>query len=230
MIAPITAELQPLASSEKAATLQKYFKTGSGEYGEGDQFIGITVPQLRTVAKKYHLLPFGDVQELLRSPIHEYRLLALLILVERFNKYPEDRQRIYEFVMEHRTHINNWDLVDTAAPYIIGEYLQDRQRKILYTLAKSKNVWERRMAVVSTHAFIKKHQFADTLAIVQELIDDDHDLIQKANGWMLREIEKRNRLLVEQFLQRHIRWIPRTTLRYAIERFPETKRKAYLKR
>jgi 3-methyladenine DNA glycosylase AlkD len=230
-IAPIVTELRGLASSDKAAVLQRYFKTGSGEYGAGDIFIGVPVPALRRLSKKYLLLPYGDIEELLRSPVHEYRALALFILVERFGKETQpEQQRIYDMVLSNTSRINNWDLVDSVAPGVVGAYLEDRSRKPLYVLAKSKVVWERRLAVVATLRFIRRHQFADTMALVELLIDDEHDLVHKANGWMLREVAKRNRLLVEQFLERHKRWVPRITLRYAIERFPPSKRKELLRK
>lgn len=227
-ITSIKAELDSLGRPERAKVSKTFFKTGPGEYGEGDEFIGITVPDTRVVAKKYLLLPFGEVEELLNSRIHEYRLCALLILVYRFDKYPEDRQRIYEFYLSHTTQINNWDLVDVTSPNIVGEYLQARPRKKLYELSRSKNLWEKRIAIVSTYAFIKKHQFADTLAISEILLHDKHDLIHKAIGWMLREVGKRSKASLQEFLRKHAATMPRTTLRYAIERMSPQERKRWM--
>jgi 3-methyladenine DNA glycosylase AlkD len=228
MLTSIPAELRALASEQRAGTLAKYFKTGPGEYGEGDVFIGLTVPQLRSVAKKYVLLPHNDLEELLASPIHEYRLLAVMILVYHYEKEPDDRKRIYDFYLQHTARINNWDLVDASAAHIVGDYLQDKSRQPLYKLAGSKNLWERRIAIVATHAFIKKHQFADTIAITNLLIGDKHDLIHKACGWMLREVGKQDRMVLERYLRDHAKHLPRTTLRYSIERFPVEKRKHYM--
>jgi 3-methyladenine DNA glycosylase AlkD len=224
----ITRDLHALANDLRAQQLAKYFQTHSGGYGEGDIFIGLTVPQMRAVSKKYKDLPYGDIEKLLRSPIHEYRLTALFILVLKFENNSEDRKRIVDFYLAHTTYINNWDLVDASAPYIIGPYFEDKARKPIYTLVASKNVWERRIAIVATMHFIKKHQFADTFAICEQLIYDKHDLIHKACGWMLREVAKQNKTIVENWLVKRIQYVPRTTLRYAIERFPEKRRKEML--
>jgi 3-methyladenine DNA glycosylase AlkD len=228
MLGSIATELQTAANEEKAVFLRKYFKTGPGEYGEGDVFIGLTVPQMRATAKKYWQLPFGDVEDLLRSPIHEYRVTALMILVEKYEKDAELRKKTVDFYLAHTQYINNWDLVDGSAPYILGEYLQDKSRKLLYTFAESKNLWERRIAIVATQAFIRKDQYADTFALAEKLMRDKHDLIHKATGWMLREVGKRNRTALEAFLTKHGAHMPRTALRYAIERFTPAKRKQYL--
>ena len=228
MLGSIARDIQSLASPARAVVSAKYFKTGPGDYGEGDTFIGLTVPQMRAIAKKYSDLPYGDIEHLLHSPIHEYRYVALLVLVQKFEKNPEDRKRIVEFYLANTKHVNNWDLVDTSAPYILGAYVEEKPRRILYTLVKSKSVWERRIAIVATYALIRKHQFADTLALAEELIYDKHDLIHKATGWMLREIANKNKVIVEKWLVKRIRYVPRTTLRYAIERFPEKRRKELL--
>ena len=224
----IKQELEQAADTKRAENNKWFFKTGPGEYGEGDEFIGLTVPATRSVAKKYALLPFGDIEELLQSRVHEFRLCGLLILVNRFEKFPDERQKIYEFYLNHTSRINNWDLVDLSSHAIVGEYLQDKQRKKLYELARSRNLWERRIAVVSTAAFINRHQFADTLAITEILLGDEHDLMHKACGWMLREVGKRNKTVLETFLKKHAAVMPRTMLRYAIERFRKPERKHWM--
>ncbi len=221
-------ELQIHADERKAAHQAEYFQCKPGGYGEGDAFLGLTVPQVRSVAKKYWQLPFGDVEKLLRSKWHEERLCALLILVAHFERDPENRTRIYEFYMQNLRFLNNWDLVDNSARFIVGEYLAQRSRGPLITLAKSSSVWERRIAVVATHAFIVRQQFADTFALCELLMRDKHDLMHKACGWMLREVYKQNPTALESFLRAHHMQMPRTMLRYAIERMPEKKRKAYL--
>ena len=223
-------ELQNLADPKKAEILQGFFKTGKGQYGEGDVFLGIKVPVQRKIAKKYSQLYFEDIQELLESKIHEYRLVALLIMIHKFNSGDDDhKKKIFDFYMTNSKNINNWDLVDVTAPYIVGKNLLNRDRSILYDLAKSENVWEKRIAIISTFEFIRNNESRDTLAIARILINDKHDLIQKAAGWMLREVGKRVSLeKEEEFLQKHYREMPRTMLRYAIERFPEEKRRKYL--
>lgn len=227
-ITSISAELRSMAMPERAVSSARFFKTGKGEYAEGDVFIGLTVPQTRSIAKKYWQLPFADIKELLQSHIHEFRLCALLILVERYTTESDMHERIYSFYFDNIAQINNWDLVDSTAQYIVGDYLENKSRKILYTLAHSKKMWERRIGIVATNAFIKKHQFADTLAIAELLLNDEQDLIHKAVGWMLREVGKQNRSVLEGFLRKHAHHMPRTMLRYAIEHFPQTKRKIYL--
>ena len=191
--------------------------------------MGIRVPQLRKTAKKHKTLSIADTTRLLASPFHEQRLLALLMMVDRFeNTDAETRDRIYQVYMGHTRHINNWDLVDSSAPYIPGPYLYDRDRHILYDLAESTNLWERRIAVMTTFYFIRQNDFADALAICEKLLPDPHDLIHKACGWMLREVGNRNRQAEEAFLLPRYRSMPRTMLRYAIEKFPDPLRKAYL--
>lgn len=227
-ITSIKTELEASANPKRAESNKWFFKTGPGEYGEGDEFIGISVPDTRKIAKKYVLLPYGDVEALLESPIHEYRLCGLLILVLRFEKYADDRERIYEFYLQHTARVNNWDLVDLSSHEIVGEYLQDKARKKLYELARSKNLWERRIAIVSTYALIRKHQFADTTAIAEILLTDKHDLIHKAVGWMLREVGKKNKTVLESFLKKHANTMPRTMLRYAIEKFTVKERKYWM--
>jgi 3-methyladenine DNA glycosylase AlkD len=229
----IVQELKSLADDKKALDLSRFFKTGKGQYGEGDEFLGIVVPRQREVAKKYKNLKLDDIQIILESQYHEFRLTALLILVEKFQKGAEDEKKeIFRFYMKNLRYINNWDLVDVITPKIVGAYLLDKpvQRKILYTLAKSKDLWERRIAIVATHAFIRSGDFSDTLKISKILLGDKHDLIHKATGWMLREVGKKDLKTEEEFLDEHHQKMPRTMLRYSIEKFEEEKRKRYLKK
>lgn len=221
--------LRQLADKKRAKVLQGFFRTGPGEYAEGDVFLGITVPQVRALANEFHGLPFPAIRQLLRSRIHEERLLALLILVHRFAHGDRAaRRRIYDFYLRHTRCIDNWDLVDLTADKIVGAYLEDRSRRSLYRLARSRSLWERRIAVVATFHYIRRGEFNDTLRIARALLDDEHDLIHKATGWMLREVGKRDRAVLERFLTAHHRRMPRTTLRYAIERLPPARRRAYL--
>lgn len=227
--AAVQADLAELADPADAVQLQRFFKTGPGEYGEGDIFLGVVVPDIRRVAKEYQGAPLREVARLLKSGIHEERLLALLMLVQAFVKGDDAAQKkIYDLYLKHTRYINNWDLVDLSAPNIVGSYLMDRSRKPLYTLAKSRDLWERRIAILATFAFIKQNDHGDALRIAAMLLDDDHDLIHKAGGWMLREVGKRDLPTAEIFLKQHYRKMPRTMLRYAIERFPEGKRQRYL--
>lgn len=226
----IKQELRQLADPEQAAHLQRFFKTGPGEYGQGDCFLGIRVPQLRRLAKAHCDLSLADAAKLLHSKFHEQRMLALLILTYRFPKSQGDEQgRIYQFFLDNTRWINNWDLVDVTVPRVVGAYLLDRDRSPLYGLAVSRSLWERRMAIIATSFFIKHHQFDDTLKIADELLDDGHDLIHKAVGWMLREVGKRDQSVMEAFLMPRYAKMPRTMLRYAIEKLPEPRRQAYLK-
>jgi len=225
----ITKRLSKLGSKEQAAISQRFFKTGPGEYGEGDIFIGIKVPVLRKLAKEYMNLSLKDVQIILRSKYHEERLLSLLILVDQFSKGDQKKKkRIYELYLKSTRIINNWDLVDSSAHLIVGPYLMDKSRTPLYELAQSDLLWERRIAVMSTFHYIKHDEFSDTLKIAGMLLSDKEDLIHKAVGWMLREIGKRRLQSEEIFLKKHYQKMPRTMLRYAIEKFPEPKRKSYL--
>lgn len=236
MLKNICSDLNNLKNPEKARDLQRFFKTGKGEYGEGDIFLGIVVPLQRRVAKKYLDLSLDDLQKLLDSKIHEYRLTALFILVAKFKK-AENKKEIVDFYLKNTKNINNWDLVDLSAPNILGEYLVDKNRSILYKLVRSIIIWERRIAVLATFAFIKKKQdcfsrnnnFDDSLKIAEILIDDKHDLIHKAVGWMLREVGKRDLKTEEDFLKKFYKKMPRTMLRYAIEKMDETKRQGYLR-
>ena len=209
---------------------QRYFKTGPGEYGEGDIFLGITVPEIRKLAKEYPDLSLAETIQLLQSTIHEERLLALLLLVRAYAKADaRTKKHIYDLYLENTHYINNWDLVDASAMHIVGAFLMDKSKKILHNLARSNNLWERRIAVMATFHFIKQDAFVESLAIARKLLTDEEDLIHKAVGWMLREIGKRSIQIEERFLKEHYKKMPRTMLRYAIERFPEAKRQRYLK-
>lgn len=219
-------ELRASADPERARNLAWFFKTGKGQYGYGDRFIGLTVPTVRRIAHRYVHLPLTDVATLLASPIHEHRFAALEILVAQYER--EKSKAIFDFYLKHTKFVNNWDLVDTSAPYIVGEHLLKRPRKVLYRLAKSKNLWERRIAIVSTFSFIKAGEIDDTFAIAKLLLDDDHDLIHKAVGWALREAGKQSKPELLRFLKANYAKLPRTTLRYAIERFPAAERKRLL--
>lgn len=231
MLDRIKAEIRKHSNPEKAKILSRFFKTGKGEYGEGDIFLGISVPQSRCIAKKFSGLPFRDVKALLKSKIHEERLVALLILVHDYQSGSEKQKNdIFDFYLKNTKYINNWDLVDLSSEKIVGAFVFDKQKDILYRLAKSENIWERRISIVATFHFIKNNQFSDTLKIAELLLGDKHDLIQKAVGWMLREVGKRSLKTEEQFLERHYRSMPRTALRYAIERFPDGKKRSYMKK
>jgi len=222
-------ELKSLANPKKAKLLQGFFKTGKGEYGEGDIFLGITVPEQRELLKKYFKgLSSEEIGDLLNSKIHEERLIALLILVIRYEKFADQRKLIFEFYLENYANINNWDLVDLSAPNIVGKHLLNSDKSILYEFANSDSLWKKRIAILSTFTFIRYGKFADSLKITEILLDDKHDLIHKAVGWMLREIGKRDLKVEEDFLKEHYKNMPRTMLRYAIEKFEESKRKAYL--
>jgi 3-methyladenine DNA glycosylase AlkD len=230
--ADVRKELKSMAESEKAAILQRFFKTGPSQYGEGDIFIGVMVPQSRQVAKKFNQLPLGEVRTLLYSRVHEERLVALLILAWRYSSASSSREKeeIVKFYLDHIKRVNNWDLVDLSAPNILGAHLVDRdgRRRLLYRLAGSENVWERRIAIVATHHFIRNGDFSDTLKIAEMLLQDMHDLIHKAVGWMLREVGKRDAAAEKEFLEKHCSVMPRTMLRYAIERLSERKRRRYM--
>jgi 3-methyladenine DNA glycosylase AlkD len=219
--------LRDFATEERAAVNRRYFKTGSGQYGEGDNFLGVSVPNLRTVTREFRALPVDGVLELLHSDWHEERLLSTLILVEQYKKNPDE---IYALYIANAKFINNWDLVDSSAPYIVGAHLYERSRAPLRKLAKSKNLWERRIAILATQYFIRKDDFDETLTIAELLLRDDEDLIHKAVGWMLREVGNRDRIVLEQFLDEHASEMPRTMLRYAIEKFSPEERKRYLAR
>ena len=226
----LVSKLRFLGDATIAEHSQRFFKTGPGEYGEGDKFLGIRVPKLRAEARAARALTLSETLKLLHSPYHEARLLALLILVDRFKQSDEStRERIYRHYLEQTRYINNWDLVDSSAPQIAGGYLHPREKSDLYRLANSESLWERRIAVMATLYFIRKQSFADTLSLCEVLIDDPEDLIHKATGWMLREVGNRDGEVERAFLKRHYRRMPRTMLRYAIEKFPAEERQRYLK-
>ena len=225
----ITLQLRDLGDSAIAGHSQRFFKTGKGQYGEGDRFLGIRVPVIRKQAKRFRTLPLGETKRLLRSPYHEVRLCALFILVERFGKGDDPaRRQIYDLYLDNTRYINNWDLVDGSAPQIVGGYLKSRSRGPLYRLAMSDSLWERRIAIMATLTFIRDRDFDDTLAIAERFLSDEEDLIHKAVGWMLREVGNRHRQTEERFLARHYQTMPRTMLRYAIEKFPVRRRRQYL--
>lgn len=231
MLAALKKEIADLHNKEKGLFLMRFFKTGKGQYGEGDVFYGLTVPQSRKIAVAFKTLPLADVEKLLTSKVHEERLIALLILVLQFQKSDEQTSKaIFDFYLSHTKWINNWDLVDLSADKIVGEYLKNKDRTILKKLAHSKLIWDRRISIIATFQFIKDlKETKDTFAIADILLNDTHDLIQKAVGWMLREAGKRvSEKDEEAFLTSRYKHMPRTMLRYAIERFPEDKRKAYL--
>ncbi len=218
------------SNKELGIFLQRFFKTGKGEYAEGDIFAGIKVPVSRKIAVQFKDLSFSDLQKIIKSKIHEERLIALFILVAKYKKAPEEeRENIFNFYLKNIRYVNNWDLVDLSAEKIIGAFLIDKDKRLLFDLVKSSSLWERRIAIMSTFHFIKAHQFAAALKISELLLKDKHDLIHKAVGWMLREIGKRDIQAEELFLQKYYMNMPRTMLRYAIEKFPEKKRLDYLK-
>ena len=226
----IINNLEALSNSEAALFARRYFKTGPGEYAEGDLFRGIRVPVLRKMVPSLDGTPLPEVIRLLESAFHEDRLLALLLLMRRFAKGNEAlRQQIHEIYLEHTRYINNWDLVDISAQYLVGAFLHLRDRALLYQLAASESLWERRIVVMATFHFIRKGEFDETLALAELLLDDPEELLHKATGWMLREIGKRDLPTLESFLRRHYRRMPRVMLRYAIERLPEERRLLYLK-
>jgi 3-methyladenine DNA glycosylase AlkD len=223
----VLKDLQKMGNPQKAKTSSWFFKTGKGQYGEGDKFIGLTTPEVQTIAKKYKDLPTKEIQKLLNSEFHECRTVALILLI---GQYPRNKQEIFDLYLKNTARINNWDLVDISAPKIVGDYLLTNNRSILYKLAVSKSLWERRIAIISTFTFIRETDYADTLRISQILMSDKEDLIHKAVGWMLREVGKHDQKLLEDFLEKNIKIMPRTSLRYAIEKFPEEKRKYFLRK
>ena len=225
----IQTALRATADGEVAEHSKRFFKTGKGEYGEGDQFLGIRVPVVRQHVKRFQEVSLEEIRKLLRSSFHEERLLALLLLVHQFSRGDEgQKEAIYQVYLESTQFINNWDLVDSSAHKIVGEYLQGRDRQILYQLVQSESLWERRIAIMATFQFIRDHDFDDTLKLSKLLLADPEDLIHKAVGWMLREVGKRDRSVEEGFLKRHYKKMPRTMLRYAIEHFPKQLRTGYL--
>jgi len=229
MFDQIKKDLTQLSNPEKAKKLSGFFKTGKGQYGEGDIFLGIPVPAQRKVAKKYIDIPLTDLQELLSSKIHEHRFTALVILISKYRKAEKSvKKEVFSFYLKNIENINNWDLVDLSAPKIVGEYLVNKDRSILYKFAKSNSLWKRRISILSTFIFIDNNDFKDALNISKLLLNDKHDLIHKAVGWALREIGKRDQNVEERFLTKYCLQMPRTMLRYVIEKFDEKKRKFYL--
>lgn len=223
-------EMARLANPNQAQLLQGFFKTGKGQYGEGDVFLGIKVPVQRNLAKKYRDLDWKGIQRLLDSKIHEHRLTALFILTGRYNRADDkEKKEIFDFYLRNTKNINNWDLVDSSAPIIVGNYLLGRKKNILRKFAKSANLWERRIAILSTLAFICNGRCKDTFAVAEMLLKDEHDLIHKAAGWMLREVGKRiSEEEEKKFLRKHYKNMPRTMLRYAIERFSKKDKKLFM--
>ena len=228
-LAMIRAEIQGLGSPERATHSLRFFKTGPGQYGEGDKFLGLTVPEMRKIARNYRELGDDAALELLASPWHEERLVALLLLVDGYERGDDQRRKtIHRAYLSNARWINNWDLVDLSASQIVGRQLEAKDIKLLERLARSKDVWERRIAIVSTFAFLRRGELAPTLKIAEMLLDDSHDLIHKAVGWLLREVGKKDRGVLDAFLRKRYKTMPRTALRYAIERHPESVRKRYL--
>lgn len=227
--AAVVRELKKFGSPERAKSSAWFFKTGKGEYGYGDVFVGVTVPEQRKIAKRFSDLSLSEVEKLLCGKIHECRLTALFVLVSRFNRGDlRTRAEIVRLYLRNRSRVNNWDLVDSSASYILGQHLLKLDRKILYALVRSKSLWDRRIAIIATQAFIREDDFTDMLKLAGLLLQDRHDLIHKAVGWMLREVGNRSLAVEESFLLKHAHSMPRTMLRYAIEKFPEKKRKEFL--
>ncbi|MFC1749375.1 DNA alkylation repair protein [Pseudomonadota bacterium] len=230
-LSALRAEIKSQENPDQAKLLSRYFKTGKGQYGEGDIFIGLMVPTSRKIAKEYEDLSIEETVKLLKSKIHEERLIALFILTKKFEKGEEStRKKIYNIYLGNTKYINNWDLIDLSAIKIVGAHLRDKDRSVLYKLAKSRALWERRISVLSCFAFINHGQFDDALEIAEILVDDKHDLIHKAVGWMLREIGKKDLKAEESFLDRHYKTMPRTMLRYSIERFEQDRKDYYMGR
>lgn len=222
-------DLQQAADPIHAAKLHGFFKTGKGEYGEGDVFLGVRVPQQRKIAKKHRKIPLEEAVDLLQSDIHEHRLTSLFILTDQFNRADtKGKDKIVEIYLENTEHINNWDLVDSSAHKILGKWLLDKPRDILYELAMSESLWERRISIISTFAFIDNLEYSDAVELARLLVNDDHDLIHKACGWVLREIGKKDLKVLTEFLDEYCLVMPRTMLRYAIEKLPEEQRQYYL--
>ena len=228
-LSSVRRAIRQQADQDRAKGLQRFFRTAPGEYGAGDRFLGLSVPQVRALVPQYRLLALENVTMLLRSPWHEERLLALLILVHRFGvATPPEQRRLFRLYLRERRPINNWDLVDLSAPHIVGAYLHEHEGPELERLARSASLWDRRMAMVATQYDIRRGRFDRALRVAEILVDDGHDLIHKAVGWMLREIGNRDPAAEERFLRRHAATMPRTMLRYAIEKFPEPLRRVYL--
>ena len=224
-------EIRGLANEEIAKHSLRFFKTSKGEYGYGDVFLGVRTPQIRSIAKKNISISTTEMKTLIKSKYHEERLLGLIILANKYSKDKDEkvRNQLYKIYVSSFKYVNNWDLVDVTCPHVIGKHLMDKERSILYSWAKSEDLWTKRIAIVSTHWFIRKNDLDDTFKIAEILLNDEHDLIHKAVGWMLREAGKRDLEKEEIFLKKHYKNMPRTMLRYSIEKFPEPKRQKYLK-
>lgn len=218
------------AQVEKALVLSRFFKTGPGQYGEGDRFCGVAVPQIRSVVREAWTLSLDQVEQLIMDEVHELRLGGFLILVEQYNRRPHQRDEIVDFYLQHLHRANNWDLIDLTAPNILGHWLLDKDRSLLYRLSESDLLWKQRAAIVSTITLIKQQQFEDSIALVKKQMHHPHDLMHKANGWMLREIGKRDRSVLSRFLEEYATRLPRTSLRYAIEHYSADERQYYLKK
>jgi 3-methyladenine DNA glycosylase AlkD len=224
----ISAVLQKMASESVAASTARFFKTGKGEYAENSYFIGIPVPQLRKLAKNYLHLSLNEILKLLKSPIHEEKAISLMILRLQFEKGDlEVQQKIFDFYAKNTLRVNNWDLVDASAPFIVGAFLLDKDKSLLFKWVKSDNLWERRIAIVATQMFIRNHRFDETFALAELLLEDHEDLMHKATGWMLREVGKKDKKALERFLKKHHRLMPRTMVRYAIEHFSKEEQARY---
>lgn len=229
----IKNDLLDLASKEKSEFFPRFFKTGKGEYGEGDQFIGVTVPNIRKIAKGYKDIQLEEISKLLNDPVHEYRLCALLILCDKYSKAQNEinRKEIYEFYLAHTEGVNNWDLVDASSHYIVGKYLSDKNdRQILYKLAQSESLWEQRISVISTFIFIKNKDFKDIINLSEIFLTHKHDLMHKAVGWMLREVGKQDKKTLTDFLDLYYKIMPRTMLRYSIEKLSQEEKAHYMKK
>ena len=225
----IQKQLEILSTPEKKEFLPYFFKTGKGQYGEGDKFLGVVVPEIRKVAKVNKDILYDELKKLFRSEYHECRLCALLVLVERFKRAAEEeRKTIFGFYLDNTSYINNWDLVDLSCYHIVGEYLLDKDRSVLYKLAESDLLWDQRIAVVSTIAFIRRNDFEDILLLSEKLLNHKHDLMHKACGWMLREVGKRDEVVLKSFLDKHHKAMPRTMLRYSIEKLAKDERAHYM--
>lgn len=225
----VKKEINTLGSKQRAEHSLRFFKTGKGEYGEGDKFLGLSMPEQRIIAKKYRYLSLSEIQKLVRSPFHEHRMVGLIIVTLQYHEASEKiKKQLYIFYLKNTKYINNWDLVDVTTPRIVGEYLVNRNKEILNTLAVSKSLWERRIAVLATFAFIRRGDLTHTFALAKKLLSDREDLMHKAVGWMLREAGKQNQDKLEHFLRIYAQRMPRTMLRYAIEKFPPKKRQIYL--
>ncbi|MBC8414162.1 MAG: DNA alkylation repair protein [Nitrospira sp.] len=227
----ILADIKGLADPDRAKILSQFFKTGKGEYGEGDAFLGVGVPELRKISRRYSSLPLSALKAMLTSKTHEIRFTALLVLVMQYeSSWENGKKERFDFYINHINYINNWDLVDLTADRIAGDYLSNKDRTLLFNMACSENLWERRISIIATFNFIKRGDYRDTLKLAEILLADGHDLIHKAVGWMLREIGNRDRSVEEKFLDKHHKRMPRTMLRYAIEKFDDEQRRAYMKR